>query len=115
MKKRAFAAGLTAAVVALVSAACQPSSPPEQAGEQRPPQVFCGGIGGVQCPAGYECEDDPSDPCDPAHGGADCSGICVSQTQACGKARCAVGQYCCNESCGICAPIGGACTQQVCD
>ena len=26
-----------------------------------------------------------------------------------------VGQVCCNESCGICALPGGACTQQICD
>jgi hypothetical protein len=34
---------------------------------------------------------------------------------ACGKSSCAAGEYCCNESCGICAPIGGACTQQACE
>ena len=33
---------------------------------------------------------------------------------ACGKARCAVGDVCCNASCGICTPPGGVCTQQVC-
>jgi hypothetical protein len=32
----------------------------------------------------------------------------------CGGTYCTVGQYCCNESCGICAPIGGACTQEFC-
>ncbi len=34
---------------------------------------------------------------------------------ACGKTTCASGEFCCNESCGICAPAGGACTQQACD
>ncbi len=34
---------------------------------------------------------------------------------ACGKSSCVAGEYCCNESCGICAPIGGACTQQACE
>lgn len=38
---------------------------------------FCGGIAGIQCPAGKDCVDDPNDSCDPAHGGADCGGICV--------------------------------------
>lgn len=33
----------------------------------------------------------------------------------CGGAICGPGTYCCNASCGICAPKGGACTQQVCE
>jgi len=40
------------------------------------PNVTCGGIAGIACPAGKTCVDDPSDNCDPAHGGADCGGIC---------------------------------------
>lgn len=32
----------------------------------------------------------------------------------CGHDICAVGEFCCNESCGICAPIGSVCTQQIC-
>ncbi|WP_339133359.1 MAG: Kazal-type serine protease inhibitor domain-containing protein [Candidatus Electrothrix sp. GW3-4] len=39
-------------------------------------QAVCGGIAGLLCPEGMECVDDPSDDCDPAHGGADCLGIC---------------------------------------
>ncbi|MFT3921666.1 MAG: hypothetical protein QM778_03950 [Myxococcales bacterium] len=42
---------------------------------------------------------------------------CVSNTgpsKACGDNTCSAGTYCCNESCGTCAPIGGACTQQIC-
>ena len=38
--------------------------------------VFCGGIAGIACPAGLTCVDNPDDSCDPAHGGADCGGIC---------------------------------------
>ena len=34
---------------------------------------------------------------------------------ACGKNVCGEGEFCCNESCGICAPVGGACTQQACE
>jgi hypothetical protein len=32
----------------------------------------------------------------------------------CGENMCGSGEYCCNESCGICAPIGGSCIQQFC-
>lgn len=32
----------------------------------------------------------------------------------CGGNICPAGTFCCNASCGTCAPIGGACTQQVC-
>jgi hypothetical protein len=32
----------------------------------------------------------------------------------CGSNFCTGKTFCCNESCGICAPIGGGCTQQVC-
>ncbi|MBJ6762875.1 hypothetical protein JGU66_19095 [Myxococcaceae bacterium JPH2] len=37
----------------------------------------CGGFAGAPCPQGYQCADDPSDSCDPAHGGADCVGLCA--------------------------------------
>ena len=47
-------------------------------GEKEPKQM-CGGIAGFPCPEGKKCVDDPSDNCDPARGGADCSGICVKQ------------------------------------
>ena len=33
----------------------------------------------------------------------------------CGVATCGLGEFCCNESCGVCAPIGGVCTQVVCE
>jgi len=102
-------------VSALALSGCHAGAPPEQGGGKPPPQTFCGGIGAVQCPTGYDCEDDPSDQCDPSTGGADCGGICVSQEQACGKGLCGPGQYCCNQSCGLCAPIGGACIQKVCE
>merc|ERR1712130_516237 len=32
-----------------------------------------------------------------------------------GDSICHHGEYCCNESCGICAPNGGHCTQQICE
>jgi hypothetical protein len=33
----------------------------------------------------------------------------------CGTNTCAAGEYCCNSSCGICAPMGAACIQIACD
>src|SRR5689334_8605709 len=33
---------------------------------------------------------------------------------ACGPSTCASGEVCCNESCGICTPPGGFCTQMLC-
>ena len=33
----------------------------------------------------------------------------------CGGAVCGAGEFCCNPSCGPCAPIGGACTLQACE
>jgi hypothetical protein len=36
----------------------------------------CGGIAGIACPGGQQCIDVPNDGCDPAKGGADCSGLC---------------------------------------
>ncbi len=37
----------------------------------------CGGFAGIGCDQdGFVCEDNPLDDCDPAHGGADCGGIC---------------------------------------
>ncbi len=32
----------------------------------------------------------------------------------CGPSRCQPGQFCCNESCGLCAPRGGICLQRQC-
>lgn len=40
-------------------------------------------------------------------------GHVISQEQ-CGRKYCPVGQVCCNQSCGICTPPDGACTQQYC-
>ncbi len=34
---------------------------------------------------------------------------------ACGTNTCAKGTFCCNSSCGWCAPAGGGCPQVVCD
>lgn len=37
----------------------------------------CGGFQGLECPKGQQCFDEPTDSCDPASGGADCTGICL--------------------------------------
>jgi hypothetical protein len=42
----------------------------------------------------------------------DCHG--QGGTTSCGANVCQQGEYCCNESCGICAPEGGGCIQQFC-
>ena len=36
-------------------------------------------------------------------------------TLPCGSNKCGAGQYCCNASCGICAPMGAACIQIACE
>ncbi len=38
-----------------------------------------------------------------------------SGPQPCGDNICAPGQFCCNESCGLCAPEGGACPDIACN
>jgi len=38
-----------------------------------------------------------------------------AQQVACGAALCALGEVCCNPSCGICTARDGMCTQQFCD
>ena len=42
------------------------------------PIAPCGGFAGLVCLEGLVCEDLPDDGCDPATGGADCPGRCVS-------------------------------------
>ncbi len=73
--------------------------------------VPCGGIEGLACSEGFTCVFDPA-VCDPAGGGGDCLGVC---RPTCGANVCGSGEFCCNESCGICAPIGGRCTLECCN
>ncbi|MFO0669534.1 MAG: hypothetical protein U0235_07900 [Polyangiaceae bacterium] len=71
---------------------------------------------GEMCRAGQHCQEAaclvacmPNDPhC--------CPSFCVDDPvpSKCGANTCGAGQYCCNESCGICAPMGAACIQMVC-
>jgi hypothetical protein len=39
----------------------------------------------------------------------------IAAATSCGAVTCPTGEVCCNASCGICTPPGGACTQQLCD
>lgn len=96
---------------ALMGWGCGPDrSEAAQSQTQDAQPTFCGGVGGIQCPSGMMCVDDPSDDCDPNRGDADCGGICVSPSQtaetACGgepgytyllhdPARCAAARFTC--------------------
>jgi len=66
----------------------------------------------VRCGSGTHCEAVEvvciQAPCCPV---AECR---PNAGEACGDNTCGKGTYCCNESCGICAPTGGFCTQQFC-
>ncbi len=59
---------------------------------------FCGGIAGFACSDPTEqCVDNPSDGCDPAHGGADCGGICMPPPPPpadCRSTGCGAGKWC---------------------
>jgi hypothetical protein len=75
-----------------------------------------------ECPLGARCTTEdgacnrppgckPGDICP-----AVCYGVCaISPSTPCGTATCSSAEFCCNESCSICAPLDGACTQQFCD
>jgi hypothetical protein len=110
---------------------CQPKAPAVKQ---------CGGFAGIGCAANEECVDDPTDSCDPKHGGADCGGICqpkappppppsscsgawLDQNGACRTpadgvypASCCAGLStpCGPTSCGVgkvcCNPLAGICT-----
>ncbi len=77
------------------------------------PGAFCGGIAGIPCPKGQECVDDPSDDCDPKHGGADCGGVCVdgpAPSAFCGGIAgipCPKGQECVDDPSDDCDPKHG--------
>ena len=75
----------------------------------------CGGLIGVPCPPGFACIDDPRDTCDPASGGADCSGVCVSiSPNPCAVTLCQAGTTCCPACGGLCIPDGVSCSEALC-
>lgn len=51
---------------------------------------------------------DAGEVCDPT------TGTCRPNSTPCGENTCGADAYCCNESCGICAPHGAGCTAQEC-
>ena len=63
-----------------------------------------------KCDSGYHCE------MKGINGGS--IPACIKDAKApgveCGSKTCAVGDVCCNSSCGICVPPGGHCTDQAC-
>lgn len=75
-------------------------------------------LAGVACkstpqPASQDPSAQPSAP--PAPSSADGSKPPAGANGvACGPTTCKPGESCCNESCGICTPEGGFCTQQAC-
>ena len=81
---------------------CQPKTPVVK---------HCGGIAGIACAANEDCVDDPTDSCDPKHGGADCGGICQPKVTStpCGPNTCGAGKVCCNPLSGICTNPGEFC------
>jgi len=52
--------------------------------------------------------------CQARNGRATCVPRPSRESQRCGTNVCDDSHFCCNRSCGVCAPIGGACTQQFC-
>ncbi|MCA9609782.1 MAG: hypothetical protein KC619_29490 [Myxococcales bacterium] len=68
-----------------------------------PGGVVCGGFAGIPCPGHGACMDDPTDSCDPAAGGADCTGLCECYT----RLRCAPG-YHFDESPEVCGCVEDA-------
>jgi hypothetical protein len=81
---------------------------------EQPTGPFCGGFAGIPCEGDAECIDDPSDDCDPKHGGADCGGICVPPTcdkDPCLAALCPTGTQCVERDCApFCEPVSGPAT-----
>lgn len=76
----------------------------------------CGGVcectGRAKCGAGQKFDSSPQ-VCT-CVGGDDAGSSGGGDGVTCGSVTCAAGDECCNASCGICVPPGGACTTQLC-
>lgn len=70
---------------------------------------LCGGIAGLSCAEGLVCIDALKDGCDPANGGADCAGICVTDKLCGGIAGfpCEDGLVCVDDPRDDCDPRAG--------
>jgi hypothetical protein len=80
---------------------CGGSSDPGMGGLVPPPPPNCGGcMSDADCPQGMLCDASTAQ--------------CIPTQVQCGNTVCGDGEYCCNEGCGICAPLGGACPQIEC-
>lgn len=88
-------------------ASCKPSSTTKKpAPTDGVPTNLCAA---VTCLTGSQCvETDGVAKCVPNSSGGSGGG------EQCGTAVCGAGYYCCNRSCGICAPKDGACIQLFC-
>ena len=106
--RRGVLAGLTGAVVAL-------GLQRRGSAQISTPGGMCGGIAGFPCPDGFVCVDDPSDSCDPAMGGADCSGVCLPiDYNPCAAILCIEGTTCCPQCGGVCIPNSSPCSEDLC-
>jgi hypothetical protein len=65
-----------AAVLCLVGTLCEVIDGQASCTPIEPTAPQCGGFAGFACPGSGTCVDDTTDDCDPANGGADCSGVC---------------------------------------
>jgi hypothetical protein len=106
--RRGVLAGLTGVIAALTSQR-------RLSAQTAAPGGMCGGLAGFPCPDGFECVDDPRDSCDPAGGGADCSGICQPiDVNPCAAILCIEGTTCCPQCGGICIPSSIPCSEDLC-
>jgi hypothetical protein len=71
------------------------------------PDPFCGGTL-------VECFREPCGGLVAACQGGKCVATTPVQDTSCGSNHCGAGEYCCNASCGICAPFGSVCIQIAC-
>ncbi|HEY3358403.1 MAG TPA: hypothetical protein VGQ83_34460 [Polyangia bacterium] len=88
-----------------------------------PQPARCGGLAGLECPAGQRCIDDPAEPCGI---GADCFGLCVLPCDATTGTGCPAGDACVpdpyvncgpTQNCvgaGLCLPAGECLTDADC-
>ncbi len=82
----------SAAVLALLAVSCKNPSPPKEV-----------------------AKDAPSQPSSASAAPPASASSAPSGPTKCGDVTCAAGEYCCNESCSICAPKDGSCIMTVCD
>jgi hypothetical protein len=70
-------------------------------------------LGQLLAPAPESC-DTPAEAPENTVTGLENELLAPAAGEPCGQKTCGAKQFCCNFSCSICAPIGGACIQIVC-